>query len=392
MRFELYTLAVFVLAVAFLRARGLRVDWQTIDYTFGPFLPAAPRFLLLGVALQIGYHALFAPGGGARRKEAADYLRRVVTLPWLVLWARLFVAYALFNYVYFWIKVCVPLLNRSLWDPLLWRVDRWLHLGLSPSVLAAELFEGSFLLSWLDRWYGVWILTVMGTIVFFAASPRQDLRRSFLLSCSLLWTLGAAIYLAVPAVGPAYTDPDVFAPVIEELPRAAGGQAALWENYQRMVAGRDGQLYAFNPTRGVAALPSLHVGAHVLFFLWARRFTPPLSPLFLVASVLTFLGSLVTGWHYAVDGYAGAALAVLAYWAARRLEPVEETPGPHAPADDRAPASSGDAAGCSEDAPRSHRPIAGHGGGDLPPGNARPGRGPAASRSVPWTEGPMGHR
>jgi hypothetical protein len=327
MRFEAYTLAVFALTVVFLRLQHLRVDWQTIDYTFRPFLPAAPRFLLLGVVLQVAYHLLFAPNRAPRRREVAGYLRRVATLPWLVLWARLFVAYALFNYVYFWIKVCVPLLNHHLWDPLLWRIDRVLHFGLSPSVLLAEGLRDSFLVPWLDRWYALWILTVMGSIVFFAASPRQDLRRGFLLSCSLLWTLGAAIYLALPAVGPVYTDPAVFAESIEDMPRAASGHAALWDNYQKMVAGREGQLRAFNPTRGVAAMPSLHVGAHVLFFLWARRFTPPLAPLYLGASVLTFVGSIVTGWHYAVDGYAGAALACFAYWAARRLEPVESAAG-----------------------------------------------------------------
>jgi hypothetical protein len=323
MPFEAYTLAVFAAAVVFLRLQHLRVDWQTFDYTFRPFLPAAPRFLLLGVALQLAYHALVPPPGAARRAAVADYLRRVVSPAWLVLWGRLFVAYALFNYVYFWIKVCVPLLNHRLWDPLLWRIDRVVHLGLSPSVLAAELFEGSFLLPWLDRWYGLWILTVMGTVVFLAAAPRQDLRRSFLLSCALLWTLGAAVYLALPAVGPIYTDPEVFAPVLDDLQRARSGHAALWENYQRMLAGREGQLYAFNPTRGVAAMPSLHVGAHVLFFLWTRRFFRPLSPLFLAASVLTFVASVVTGWHYAVDGWAGAGLAVLSYGLARRFEPVE---------------------------------------------------------------------
>lgn len=327
MRFEAYTLAVFVVAVVYLRSRGLRVDWQTFDYTFGPFLPAAPRFLLFGVALQVVYHLLVAPGVGPRGRQVITYLRGAASLGWLVLWARLFVAYALFNYVYFWIKVCVPLLHHRLWDPLLWRVDRWLHLGISPSVLAAELFEGSFLLAWLDRWYAWWILTVMGVVVFFAAAPRQDLRRSFLLSCSLLWTFGAAIYLAFPAVGPIYTDSAVFTPVIEDMPRAAGGHVALWENYEKMLAGRDGQLYAFNPTRGVAALPSLHVGAHVLFFLWARRFAPALSPFLLAASVLTFVGSVVTGWHYAVDGYAGAALALIAYYVARRLEPVASPEG-----------------------------------------------------------------
>jgi hypothetical protein len=168
---------------------------------------------------------------------------------------------------------------------------------------------------------------VIGVVVFFAAAPRQDLRRSFLLSCSLMWTLGAAIYLAFPTVGPIYTDSAVFAPVIEDLPRAAGGHAALWENYEKLIAGREGQLYAFNPTRGVAALPSLHVGAHVLFFLWSRRFAPVLSPFLLAASVLTFVGSVVTGWHYAVDGYAGAALALIAYHVARRVEPVASPDG-----------------------------------------------------------------
>jgi hypothetical protein len=37
-------------------------------------------------------------------------------------------------------------------------------------------------------------------------------------------------------------------------------------------------------------------------------------------ALLTFVASVRTGWHYAVDGYAGAALAGAVFWAARRLE------------------------------------------------------------------------
>jgi len=89
-----------------------------------------------------------------------------------------------------------------------------------------------------------------------------------------------------------------------------------------LVAGREGAVYQVRPFLAVAALPSLHVGAHALFFFWFRRHQPRLAPLFALATGLTFLGSLATGWHYAVDGYAGILLAWGAVRLAGRLEPL----------------------------------------------------------------------
>ena len=34
---------------------------------------------------------------------------------------------------------------------------------------------------------------------------------------------------------------------------------------------------------------------------------------------LIFLGSIHLGWHYAIDGYFGAALAVVCWWLTGRL-------------------------------------------------------------------------
>ena len=129
--------------------------------------------------------------------------------------------------------------------------------------------------------------------------------------------------MSVPTLGPCYANAEVFSEILPEIPAAQGGQQALWGNYQQMLVGREGPLRQFNPTRGVAALPSLHVAAHLLFALWCRRFARPLYLLFLIGTVLTFLGSIVTGWHYAVDGYLGAALAWGSYWLACRLDPPE---------------------------------------------------------------------
>jgi membrane-associated phospholipid phosphatase len=40
-------------------------------------------------------------------------------------------------------------------------------------------------------------------------------------------------------------------------------------------------------------------------------------------ALLTFVGSMLTGWHYAIDGYAGALLAWLCVLLAQRLEQVQ---------------------------------------------------------------------
>jgi hypothetical protein len=335
--FEIYTGVVFLASILFLRAFGLRMDWRTMDYTLVPMLSTLPMALGLGLLLQAVYHFLRR----RRREDLLHYLRGLLAPGWWLLWIRLWLASMLMTYVYFWVKICIPLINPVLWDPQLWQLDRLLHLGLSPNVFAVELFRDSPLLSPLDAWYGVWVKTVMLTLAFFTAFVGRDLlRRRFMLSCCLLWTLGSWIYMALPALGPCYAVPEVFEGIRESMPAAEGGQEILWENYQLLLAGREtGVLRQFNPTRGVAALPSLHVAAHFLFLLWFRRevrtghITPRLGrALLMVGGTLlgaTVVGSVVTGWHYAIDAYLGLALAWGCYRLALRWErPPSPEPAP----------------------------------------------------------------
>lgn len=317
---ELVAFAAFVGGIVFLRLYGLRTDWNSISYTLWPFFRGIPRILVLGIGLQLIWHA----GSGFLSRSFApvrEYCRSLGRPGWWLLWLRLYLVYGLTVYSYFWLKVSIPLVHYRLFDAELWRLDRWLHGGISPSVLAAELVAGTPLAPLLGTWYGWWIASVMAVIAFFAADSRPALRRGFMLSCALLWAGGVWIYLAFPSLGPCYTSPDVFERVLSGMPGVQHVQQLLWENYQLMLAGRSGVLTRFNPTRGIAALPSLHVGAHVLFLLWARHRLRPLRVVFLAGALLTFLGSLATGWHYAVDGYVGAVLAWGVYRLTRWLEP-----------------------------------------------------------------------
>ncbi len=334
--FELYTLGVLAASFVYLRGSGLRFDWVTLEYTLGPMLRRLPASLALGIGLQLTFHLL-------ARRSWRDYLGRVLSLPWLLLWLRIYAACLLWNYIYFWLKVYVPLLNGQLWDHQLWELDATLHLGVSPSVFLVEALKGSWALSWLDRWYGVWITTIYGAVCFFSADPRDDVRRSFTLACVALWTTGAVLYVAVPALGPIYVFTELWAPLRSQLPSADAGQAVLWENYQKLLALRQSGIWtSFNPTRGIAAMPSLHVGGHFLLALWSRRtLGRPFALACGIATLLTFLGSLATGWHYAIDGYVAILLAWLATRLALVLEPVATPPaGGSAPPVAASPAES----------------------------------------------------
>ena len=318
--FEIAAWVGLVAAVTFLRSRGLRIDWVTVEYTIYPLFPVIAKSFWIGILM-------FAVFTLVRRRSVPDYFRRILTLSWVVLTIRLWAAIVVFAYTYVWLKVCVPLVNQRLWDPLLWRLDTLIHLGFSPSVFAVELLQGTGLLRWIDLWYMWWIPSVSFTIAFFCAFPEARVRRRFVLSAVVIWTLGACLYTAVPVLGPIYASGEVWQEAVQEMPHASQAQALLMDNYQKVIAGRTGGLRQFNPTRGIAALPSLHVGIHCLFTLWMWRYLRPLFAIGLLGTFFTFVGSVATGWHYAVDGYVGIVLAWLAYWVALKLEPDDAAMG-----------------------------------------------------------------
>jgi hypothetical protein len=321
--FELLTYGAALATLIFLRARGLHYGWNTISHTFFAVLWTLPLMLVVGVGLR-------ALADRVVGEPVLPYLRAVASRRWLSLWLRLVACFVGYVYAYTWLKVSVPLLRADLDDFQLWRLDRWLHLGVSPTVLAIELVAGTPLAWWIDRYYGYWLYIVPLWTAFVYSSTRDDARRHFAFGVSLMWIAGAWIYYAVPAVGPCYWSPDVMDPVRGQMPLAEGTQWNLWQQYRGMLEARGGTLRVFSPALGVAALPSLHVAAFVFFALWSRRHARRWYGPWIAATALIFFGSLATGWHYAIDGYVGALLAWASIAVADRLEPA-------GPADARPP-------------------------------------------------------
>jgi hypothetical protein len=314
---ELVALGAVVAVVTLLRARGLRVGWQALEFTVLPMARSLPRILIAGLLIHVALAAV-------SRRSVRDYLAGFFRPRSLAAWLRVCASFMAVTFAYAWLKVSIPLVNRTLWDETLWRLDRWLHFGVSPNALAVSLFGGTPLVAALDLWYAFWLTTVFLAWSWAAAHPDLERRRQFVFGCALLSVVGPWLYLSAPALGPCFARPALFAEVADETPHAAAVQRALASNYARMIEGRDGTLRQFNPYLGVAALPSLHVGAHWFFALWCRRHARRFFPVWAIATALTFAGSLVTGWHYALDGYAGMLLAWAVFALGERALPLSD--------------------------------------------------------------------
>jgi membrane-associated phospholipid phosphatase len=86
-------------------------------------------------------------------------------------------------------------------------------------------------------------------------------------------------------------------------------QDELWQAY----------LTLNGPLAGISAMPSVHVASAVLFVYFGFGISRMFGAVMVAFAVAIALGSVLLGWHYAVDAYAGAALAVAMWHAADAL-------------------------------------------------------------------------
>ncbi len=202
------------------------------------------------------------------------------------------------------------------WDQSFMELDRVLHFGMLPHEILAPLFNVPLVTFIVNVIYNLWFLVL--TAFFFWQGFRKDdtpLRQRYLLSYLLTWAIGTCILGTVfSSAGPCFygfveqganpydglmrylAEANAFYPVW-----AVPTQATLWQSH----------LAGFGDIEGVSAMPSMHVGTTILFILCARasghRWLVWFSYIFAIA---IFLGSILLGWHYAADGYAGALIAI----------------------------------------------------------------------------------
>ena len=309
--FEVFALANLIIIVLWLRPMTMNVPLSTLPFVMRTIMGG----FLLNTAIGVGIRALVA----WRRGTLRAYLGVIRSPGWLTDTLRIAVASGLFAHAYGWIKLAVPLLHPRLFDRELWDLDAMLLAGHSPTEFFLTLFSAPAVLRVIDWSYAhIFVSSLFIATAFFGSSPSRRLRVAFMDSNVALWLAGAWLYMALPSLGPAYRFPSVWLPLAALLDRAQAFQRLLMTNYQNVLLFTRGMLRPVNVFFGVAAFPSLHVAFQTLVFLWMRRVWRWGEVIFAVFVGFILIGSVVTGWHYLVDGLAGIVLAWLCYAIAAR--------------------------------------------------------------------------
>lgn len=232
--------------------------------------------------------------------------------------SRCCVAIVLVFSVSFVLKSFIYLINARVWDRELYWLDRAIHLGHSPTVFLVTLLGDRSFLRFLDLYYSFFyffmFVGVPGALLAYLGHRK---RVQFTAALVLMWLAGNVIYLLLPSWGPAFSDTALVVEALQSMPRTVWVQTQLYEELSTLV--RDPLAPRFARFGSVAAFPSLHVAVVTLFAIATRKLLPAGFALLVIAVILMQIGSVITGYHFMVDGYAGALLAAGAWWLARFL-------------------------------------------------------------------------
>lgn len=188
------------------------------------------------------------------------------------------------------------------------RIDLWLH-GQQPwkCLHAMPRWVGAII----DFVYSqVWFMVLIGGFIASTLICRGARLRRFVWAVFLVYALlGSFMAAAFASVGPIYYDQFYPDPLFGELTatlRADGGLVFVkqYADYLLLAqkAGQSGL------GTGISAMPSVHVAFAVLIAWWSTGWGRGWAILGWFYAVFIMIGSVYTGWHYAVDGYVSAIL------------------------------------------------------------------------------------
>jgi len=314
--------AIYMLAT-YLLFRGVP-GLQSYDLSLSFFVSLLPILLLSMIILRfinICVHVRPKSPIKALYYDCKDYLfdarRLSLGLPVIIV---LFFFIETFTYF----KVNFIVLKPFDWDIYFMELDSRIHFGYQPWEILQPVFGYAPVTFLMNLIYNTWFIVMWTIFIWQAFATRPStLRLRFFISFLLLWSIGGSIFaMLFSSAGPAFYEalnltPNPFKELMTYLYEvnetfpiwALSTQEALWASYvskQGMVA-------------GISAMPSLHNASAVLFALLGWQVSRAHGIALTIFAVLIFLGSIHLGWHYAVDGYLGAALAIVIWWIAGKI-------------------------------------------------------------------------
>lgn len=316
-----YTVAVSVSVLcgiaAIIGSQALGIPLKDPEGFLGP---AYVRLPLLGLLLS-GVGVLIAATRRRGWRSIPRGVREVLKHEW-TLRRTIYIMTGLLTFyisyvAYRNLKNVLPLYrDGTLYDRGLLQIDWWLFGGHHPATVLHTLLGTdvtAMLLSFVYLSYMPLVPISLG--VFLVLSRDVRVGAWYATTLSLNWVLGVVSYYLIPAVGPIYSRPDLYA----DLPvtGVSSLQQALLDNRLEFLTSP----LTSDAIHGVAAFASLHVSVTFAAALFLNR-TAQNATIRTAAWVfftLTFLATLYFGWHYVLDNVAGMLIGwgslVIGAWA-----------------------------------------------------------------------------
>jgi membrane-associated phospholipid phosphatase len=298
---------------------GISASDGTFGALFRDFLIRVPQiifFVLFWRLLYLSYVVREPNRVSAIKAEVRSFISDRERIVWgfvaTGIMAVFLIAFAQF-------KNLIPTLNPFDWDTRFMELDRFLHFGQLPHEYILPLFGGPYLLSFFTGLYNIWLF-LMYFVLLIACFLRPDslVRMQFLFAFVLTWAVGGNLLATLfSSAGPVYYGllglGDIYDPLMQHLAEHA-------ETGFVTVVETQNLLWRFHSmedsVNGISAFPSMHVASSVLMAIFAFRWCRLAGYLMSAFALIIMIGSVLLAWHYAVDGYVGAAVAYLSWRAA----------------------------------------------------------------------------
>jgi hypothetical protein len=221
------------------------------------------------------------------------------------------------------LKSYIPFVTDANHDISLLQLERDIFFGTDPAQflhgllgtgLSAEILSFAYLA------FLTFVPVSLGVALIWSSKLGQGIW--YVTTLSITWLLGALSYYLIPALGPYFIRPGLFA----DLP-----QTGVWNLQQKLLEHRGEVLAdpaATNAVQSIAAFASLHTAVVFAAALIAHLVGAPRA---LRIGLWVFLGvteiaTIYFGWHYLVDDVAGLAIGFFAVWAGARLTGADWKP------------------------------------------------------------------
>lgn len=284
--------------------------------TISGFRYSPPLAVLLTAALAL---SIFALGGMAALSvirsmiQKSDPLRAVKSALDVDIPFTYFMVAAQLS-VLSWLKAAMPYSVGFRFDELLANLDAAIF-GVDPWRLLQGLPAGI-----VDRAYISWAWTTILLMLILPLLPRTVVRDRAIVTYFLVVASCSLGQYLLPSAGPIFYERIGLGERFAELPVQPWVQVTsdyLWTNYLSR-----GELVGV----GISAFPSLHVAGTAWVAIVVSTYLQPLKWLAWAYFILLMIGSVLLGWHYAIDGIAGTLLALAAWkltaWSAKQAVSV----------------------------------------------------------------------